>query len=253
MQQTDSRNFQQERCPTCHSGLTCPICKQIAYGILSEDVLVSEKGASIQSPFLLLRWVVRPLDWMMSPAYPVIRVFWIFAVLVEVSLDLQSCMRWTEKNYKRFGKNAQLNTEVRWENAFPPRQNKDQEKDDLQIYHMLFLNLCLIHDINKHWICHVSPIPGYQKHWTCHENEYFVSSKKQHTKAGQKNGCHQVATCYLIKIKGRVAGGGLVAWHMPGCERSIWGGLCIQLCFAPNCGGRLSRDPEQKQSKNPKP
>ncbi len=50
MQQTDSHNFQQERCPTCHSGLTCPICKQIAYGILSEDVFgIGEGGFSIQS------------------------------------------------------------------------------------------------------------------------------------------------------------------------------------------------------------
>lgn len=159
----------------------------------------------------------------------------------------------SRENYKRFGKNAQLNTVVRWENASPQTEQKIQEKDDLQIYHMLFLNLCLIHEINKHWICHASLKQGYQKHCACHENKYFVCSKNQHTKAGQKNGCHQVATCYLIKIKGRVAGGGLVACHMPGCERSIWGGLWIQLCFVCNCGGQLSRDTEQKQSKNPKP
>jgi hypothetical protein len=110
---------------------------------------------------------------MMSLRYPVIRVFWISAVLVEVSLDLQSCMRWTEKITK------DLERTHNWiqrsgERMLPPRQNKNHEKDNLQVYHMLFLNLYVIHDINKHWICYVSPKQGHQKHCTCHENEYFV-------------------------------------------------------------------------------
>lgn len=136
----------------------------------------------------------------------------------------------------------------------PPRQNKNQEKDNLQIYHMLFLNLCLIHDINKHWICHVSPISCYQKHWTCHENWVFCVFQKTAYKSRSEKWLPPGCNLLPHKDQGKgIAGGGLVAWHMPGCERSIWGGLCIQLCFAPNCGGRLPRDPEQKQSKNPKP
>jgi hypothetical protein len=70
--------------------------------------------------------------------------------------------------------------------------------------------------------------------------------KPAYKSRSEKNVCHQLATFYLIKIKGRVAGEGFVAWHIPGCERSVWGGLWIQLCFAPNCGGQLSRDTEQK-------